>query len=74
MICKFLISRNLSIPFLNSEILLRKWKPVQIYILGAGVGFLNRIITKPFSETGYTIGVFVAISICLYGVYRYFKK
>ena len=54
--------------------MLRKWKPVHIYLLGGGVGILSKAIFKPFSETGYTIGVFFAISICVYGVYRHFKK
>lgn len=53
---------------------MKKLKPLQIYLIGAGLGIASGIVIKPFSETAHTIVVVLALLVCIGGVVKYFRS
>lgn len=52
----------------------QKLSPLQIHLIGGALAVVSGIVVRPFNETAHSVVVAIALAICLYAIYRYFKN
>lgn len=54
--------------------MLKKLKPLHIYLIGAVIGLMSGALLRPINATAHAIVIILAIGICIFGIVRHIRR